>query len=80
MRYQVAAAFHGHAHNGTPEGRLSHGAPVYNVALPLLKKRAPGELPVKFIELDPAGPAADGAAYGGMERRRAVAAGANGVA
>jgi Icc-related predicted phosphoesterase len=76
VRYKVAAAFHGHAHNGHPEGRLQHGAPVYNVALPLLRKRAPGELPVKFLELDPAGPGDGDAAYGGMERRRGAASGA----
>lgn len=82
LRYKVAATFHGHAHNGTPEGRLQNGAPVYNVALPLLKKRAPNELPVRFIELAPEGPTAHGDAYGGMERRRGAAsppAGANGV-
>ena len=82
VRYKVAAAFHGHAHNGHPEGRLQHGAPVYNVALPLLRKRAPNELPVKFIELDPGGSSADGPPYGGMERRRAgeaAAAGASGA-
>lgn len=70
LRYKVAATFHGHAHNGTPEGRLQNGAPVYNVALPLLRKRAPNELPVKFIALDPDGSVAPGDAYGGMERRR----------
>jgi Icc-related predicted phosphoesterase len=88
VRYKVAAAFHGHAHNGHPEGRLGHGAPVYNVALPLLRKRAPGELPVKFLELDPEGSTADGHPYDGMERRRgatppaaspAAPAGANGA-
>ena len=78
LRYKVAATFHGHAHNGTPEGRLQNGAPVFNVALPLLRKRAPNELPVKFLELDPDGPPSDGASYGGMERRRAGAA-ANGA-
>ena len=76
LRYKVAATFHGHAHNGTPEGRLQNGAPVYNVALPLLRKRDPDALPVKFIELDPDGPSDRDAAYAGMERR----AGAGGTA
>jgi Icc-related predicted phosphoesterase len=85
VRYKVAAAFHGHAHRGHPEGRLQHGAPVYNVALPLLRQAAPDALPVKFIELDSDGPGGDDAAYGGMERRRgaegpgAAAAGAPGA-
>ncbi len=30
--------FHGHAHNGTPEARTPAGVPVYNVALPLLRR------------------------------------------
>jgi Icc-related predicted phosphoesterase len=40
-RHQVAVAFHGHAHHGTPEGQTSSGIPVYNVALPLLKTVKP---------------------------------------
>ncbi len=82
LRYKVAATFHGHAHNGAPEGRLQNGTPCYNVALPLLRKRFPDQLPVKFIELDPAGPPADPGPYEGPERRRAheaAAAGANGA-
>src|SRR5262245_3844575 len=30
-RHEVAAAFHGHAHHGRPDGRTSTGIPVYNV-------------------------------------------------
>jgi Icc-related predicted phosphoesterase len=30
--------FHGHAHHGALEGRTPKGVPVYNVAMPLLKK------------------------------------------
>lgn len=37
-RYHVTAAFHGHAHHGTPEGRTSHGVPVYNVSDPLVQR------------------------------------------
>jgi Icc-related predicted phosphoesterase len=33
------AIFHGHAHHGTPEARTPKGIPVYNVAMPLLRKR-----------------------------------------
>jgi Icc-related predicted phosphoesterase len=40
-RYGVGAAFHGHAHRGSPEGRTSTGIPVYNVALPLLRRTFP---------------------------------------
>lgn len=36
--YGADAVFHGHAHHGSPEGRTAKGVPVYNVALPLLKK------------------------------------------
>jgi Icc-related predicted phosphoesterase len=80
LRYKVAATFHGHAHNGTPEGRLQNGAPVYNVALPLLKRHAPNELPVRFIALDPDGPQGAADAYGGMERRRGAPQPAGGAA
>ncbi len=41
LRYPVTAVFHGHAHKGFPEGQLSNGVPVYNVALPLLRRLAP---------------------------------------
>lgn len=30
--------FHGHAHNGSPEARTPSGIPVYNVALPVLRR------------------------------------------
>lgn len=39
--HQVSAAFHGHAHYGTPIGRTAGGVPVYNVALPLLRRDHP---------------------------------------
>jgi hypothetical protein len=75
VRYRVSAVFHGHAHNGSPEGTLSNGVPCYNVAMPLLKKRWPDRLPVKFLEVDPDAPGlanGDGEGYHGMERRRAA--------
>ncbi len=34
----MTAVFHGHAHHGSPEGRTAAGIPVYNVALPLVRK------------------------------------------
>jgi Icc-related predicted phosphoesterase len=81
VRYKVSACFHGHAHNGSLEGRLSHGAPCYNVALPLLRKL--GLDGFRIIELDPEGEQLDGdadtaAAYDGMERRRVGSPAANG--
>jgi Icc-related predicted phosphoesterase len=32
------AILHGHAHHGAPEGRTPRGIPVYNVAMPLLRR------------------------------------------
>jgi Icc-related predicted phosphoesterase len=52
-RYGVAAVFHGHAHRGSLEGRLTAGAPVYNVAMPLLKRTFPDRPPVRFVEIEP---------------------------
>src|SRR5688500_10411957 len=37
-RRQVHAAFHGHAHVGSLEGKTSAGVPVFNVAKPILLK------------------------------------------
>jgi Icc-related predicted phosphoesterase len=36
--FGAQAMFHGHAHHGVPEGRTARGVPVYNVALPVLRK------------------------------------------
>jgi Icc-related predicted phosphoesterase len=60
-RYPVFAVFHGHAHRGSPEGRTANGVPVYNVALPLLRRRYPDQPPFRVIEV-PVQPAADRAA------------------
>ena len=38
-RHKVVAAFHGHAHIGTFEGKTTDGIPVYNVARPVLAKK-----------------------------------------
>ena len=47
----VTAVFHGHAHNGALEGTTSSGVPVYNVALPLLRRRRPETPPFRVIEI-----------------------------
>ena len=69
-RYGVAAVFHGHAHRGSLEGRLSSGAPVYNVAMPLLKRSFPERAPVRFVDL-PAPVEVEGDRRSGVPTRRA---------
>ncbi|GAC1516908.1 MAG: metallophosphoesterase [Gemmatimonadaceae bacterium] len=51
-RYLVTAVVHGHAHNGTEEGRTATGIPVYNVAMPLLRKLRPDSPPFRILEVD----------------------------
>jgi Icc-related predicted phosphoesterase len=51
-RYRVALAVHGHAHRGAPEGRTSSGIPVYNVALPLMKRLFPEQLGLRYLEIE----------------------------
>lgn len=55
-RYRADAVFHGHAHRGVPEGRTKGGAPVYNVAMPVLIAAFPG-LPYRIIEMAVTAPA-----------------------
>jgi Icc-related predicted phosphoesterase len=50
-RHPVTAVFHGHAHYGSAEGKTSDGVPVYNVALPLLKRLAPERPPFRKFDL-----------------------------
>ena len=50
-RYPVTAVVHGHAHNGRLEGRTASGTPVYNVAMPLLKKCWPEQPPFRVIDI-----------------------------
>lgn len=73
-RYNVSAVFHGHAHRGSPEGRMSNGTPVFNVALPLLKARYPERPPFVIIEVNPDQAGENGSkgsgGYDGMERRK----------
>jgi len=44
-RFNVTAAFHGHAHHGAFEGKTQAGVPVYNVSLPLLRRVHPDRPP-----------------------------------
>src|SRR5687768_10741154 len=50
-RYSVAAVFHGHAHHGSPEGKTSGGAPVYNVSMQVLQRAFPDRPPYRVIEV-----------------------------
>jgi Icc-related predicted phosphoesterase len=54
-RFPVSAVVHGHAHSGAPEGRTAGGVPVYNVALPLLRRHFPDGPPLRILELPEAG-------------------------
>jgi len=36
--FGALAIFHGHAHHGVPEARTPKGIPVYNVAMPVLRR------------------------------------------
>jgi Icc-related predicted phosphoesterase len=51
LRYPVSAVFHGHAHRGQLEGKTANGAPVYNVAMPLLRRSFVGKPPIRVLEL-----------------------------
>jgi len=50
-RFPVAAVFHGHAHQGNLEGRTSGDVPVYNVSVPAIQRRRPGEDAFRVVEL-----------------------------
>jgi Icc-related predicted phosphoesterase len=56
-RYGVVAAFHGHAHRGSLEGKTRDGVVVYNVAAPLLRRSFPDTPPLRIVTLPPAEPA-----------------------
>jgi Icc-related predicted phosphoesterase len=51
LRHPVAAVFHGHAHRGPLEGVTARGAPVYNVAAPLLRRCFPQHPPYRVVTL-----------------------------
>jgi Icc-related predicted phosphoesterase len=50
-RFGVTAVVHGHAHNGAPEGKTTAGVPVYNVAVPLMRKLYPNNPPFRILEV-----------------------------
>jgi Icc-related predicted phosphoesterase len=50
-RYRPSVVFHGHAHRGRPEGATATGVPVYNVALPLLRRCFPEQPPFRVVEV-----------------------------
>jgi len=52
-RYPVDVVFHGHAHRGSPEGKTAAGIPVYNVALPLLRRTFGDRAPLRIFEFPP---------------------------
>lgn len=59
MRFEVTAVFHGHAHNGAPEGKTTNGIPVYNVALPVLARCYPDRPHFRLFEVPTKKGAAD---------------------
>ena len=52
-RFKVEMAFHGHAHNGRPEGKTSAGVPVYNVSLPVVRRLQPEHPWMRVVEITP---------------------------
>jgi hypothetical protein len=58
-RYQVAAAFHGHAHHGAPEATTSMGVPVYNVSVSVLKEAKLQSPWFRMVSVPVSRPAAD---------------------
>jgi len=56
-RYRVNVVFHGHAHRGALEGKTKGGAMVYNVAMPLLAAKLPGQAPLRIVEVPTGEPA-----------------------
>ncbi len=50
-RFRVNAVFHGHAHNGSPEGITTARIPVFNVSLPLMQRQAGGRPPFRLFEI-----------------------------
>ena len=50
-RHPVNLVFHGHAHRGRLEGQTRAGVPVYNVAVPLLRRTLPDAPVFRVVEL-----------------------------
>ena len=71
-RYAVSAVVHGHAHAGAAEGKTAANIPVYNVAVPVLRRAAPNRPAYRLIELPVDGETGEPAAEPeGAPRRRA---------
>lgn len=51
-RYHASMVVHGHVHRGYPESTTSAGVPVFNVALPLMRRVMADGFPLKVFELD----------------------------
>jgi Icc-related predicted phosphoesterase len=51
-RHGCRAVFHGHAHQGAPEGKTSTGIPVFNVSLSLMRKHFPDRAPYRLLEVE----------------------------
>jgi Icc-related predicted phosphoesterase len=49
-RFPVRAVLHGHAHWGSPQGATPRGVPVYNTALPLMRRLHP-DRPYALVEV-----------------------------
>jgi Icc-related predicted phosphoesterase len=50
-RYGATVVFHGHAHQGSLEGKTREGIPVYNCAAPLLRRKLPDAVPARIVPL-----------------------------
>jgi Icc-related predicted phosphoesterase len=50
-RHGCDVVFHGHAHQGTPEGNSQTGIPVFNVSLSLLRRTFPDRPPFRLFEI-----------------------------
>ena len=61
-RYRARAVFHGHAHSGSPEGATARGIPVYNVAMPVMRRHFPDQPPFRLLELSTAGESTESSA------------------
>ena len=51
LRHPVDFILHGHAHRGSTEGATTNGIPVYNVAMPLLKRTGGEQPPFRIVTL-----------------------------
>ncbi len=51
-RHGATLVLHGHAHSGSLEGKTANGIPVYNVAMPLLKRSYPAQPGFRLFELE----------------------------